>query len=365
MSFRTRRVLFGSPFYAVLDFFILRYLFSLFGGVSDLYTLLIVLILWIIQVVPMFFEQKKSTKLGRLLSTIFGVWEWFLVMLMIYLIIIFIINFFITVPTGITAILLSTIPIIGIYAYYNAHRLVVKERILEFDELDEEYNIVQLSDVHFGSIRHKQIIKEVSNKLQELSDTCDLAIISGDLADGSCVVEEGDFMDLKKVNMPIIFTSGNHDYYPGLENVHKACENAGITILENEGLEYRNLNVYGLSYSFSDIQMPTEEEVRSFINEDKINIVNYHIPNGWKQLSNMGFDIQLSGHTHGGQFYPVTCLGKYMYEGHNMGLFNERIDGRNHYLHVTTGVGSMDIPMRWGTNSEIVVLKLRKSDNSQ
>ena len=159
--------------------------------------------------------------------------------------------------------------------------------------------------------------------------------------------------------MPLIFTSGNHDYYMGLDNVHKACEKAGIIVLENAGMEYENIKLYGLSFSFDNISMPTADELKSFIDEDKINIVNYHIPNGWNELSGIGFDIQLSGHTHGGQFYPVVWFGKYLYEGHNMGLFK---DSLNHYLHVTTGVGFMDIPMRWGTNSEIVVLKLRKAN---
>lgn len=357
MSFRTKRVLIGSLFYALLTFIVLNYLFSLFGGIDKIYTLLIAILLLLMQTVPMFFEEKKSTSIGRLFSRLYGIWQWTLVMLIIYLAVIYIVSTFISIPTIIIATILATIPIIGVYAYYNAHRLVVKKRTLEFENIPEEYNIVQLSDVHFGSIRHKELIHDLKEKLNELSDTCDLAIISGDLADGSCCVEEDDLIELKEVDMPIIFTSGNHDYYPGIENVHKACKKAGMIILENRGMQYGNLNIYGLSYSFGDIPMPSKEELENFIDEDMINIINYHIPNGWKQLSELGFDIQLSGHTHGGQFYPVTFFGNMMYEGHNMGLFK---DDLNHYLHVTTGVGCMDFPMRWGTNSELVILKLRK-----
>jgi hypothetical protein len=361
MDFRTRRVLFSTPLYMIFEFFVLKYLFLLYGGLDDLYTVIIVLILGCMQIVPMLFEKTKSRKLTRFVANIFGIWEWFLVMLFIYLLIVNIAGLFITLPRTVIIMLLAMIMIIGIYAYYNAHRIVVKEKILEFDNLDEEYNIVHLSDVHFGSIRHRQIIDDIKDKINSIDDDCDLVIISGDLADGSCIVEEDDFIALKDVDIPIIFTSGNHDYYPGLESVHKACRNAGIIVLENNVTTYKNLNIYGLSFSFGDIPMPTEAQLRDVIQEDKINIVNYHIPNGWKKLSDIGFDIQLSGHTHGGQFYPVLFFGKYMYEGHNMGLFKERInDMKNHYLHVTTGVGSMDIPMRWGTNSEIVVLKLVK-----
>lgn len=108
--------------------------------------------------------------------------------------------------------------------------------------------------------------------------------------------------------------------------------------------------------------MPTLSQLKEVIKEDKINIINYHVPYSWDEFSAIGFDIQLSGHTHGGQFYPVTFFGKLLYEGHNMGLFKKSISSKNRYLHVTTGVGSMDIPMRWGTDSEMVILKIVKSN---
>lgn len=281
MSFRTRRVLFGTPFYVIFQFFLLKILFSYFGIINDILTAIIVILLGLLQVVPMLFEEKKSSKIGRLLSTLFGVWEWFMIMILIDEILIFIIGTFIEIPVEVISLSLLIIAMIGIYAYYNAHKIVVKSQILEFDNLNKEYTIAHLSDVHFGSVRHKKIIEDVADKLEELSDTCDLVVISGDLADGSCAVEENDFIALKNIEIPIIFTSGNHDYYPGLENVHKACQKAGIIILENEGMEFDDLNIFGLSFSFGDIPMPTVDELRSFIKEDKINIVNYHIPNGW------------------------------------------------------------------------------------
>ncbi len=81
-----------------------------------------------------------------------------------------------------------------------------------------------MSDIHFGAVRYKKIINQVANKLNELSDSCDIAIISGDLADGSCGVKDDDFNAFKNVNMPILFTPGNHDFYPGIENVCRAAK---------------------------------------------------------------------------------------------------------------------------------------------
>ena len=357
MSFRTRRVLFSTPFYMVFQFFLLKYIFLLFGGVNNIYLAILAIVIGLIQCVPMFFESKESTRFGRLFETIRGVWMWASLMFVIDISIIYLIGNFISLPKWVIVLLLSIVPVLGIYNFHKAHKLVVNEKTIMLDNLTEEINIVHLSDVHFGSVRHKEIINQIALKLKELQGSCQIAIISGDLADGSSVVEIDDFDDFKDVNMPIIFTPGNHDFYPGVENVIGACKNAGIIVLDNDCLEFKNLNIYGLSYSFDDIEMPTSDEIGKSINPDLINIINYHVPYRWDEFSSMGFDIQLSGHTHGGQFYPVVYVSNKFFK-YNMGLFKNKM---GKYLHVTTGVGSMDTPMRWGTDSELVILKLRKT----
>ena len=357
MSFRTRRVLFVTPFYMLFQFFLLKYLFLLFGGVNDICLASLTILTGLLHCIPMLFEAKKSTRIGRFLANLNGIWMWASVMLLIDLVIIHLIGSFVTLPFIIICILIAIVPILGIYNFYNAHKLVVNEKTLVLDKLSKDINIAHLSDVHFGSVRHKEIIRDVANKLKELENDCEVAIISGDLADGSSVVEESDFSAFEDVNMPIIFTPGNHDYYPGIDNVIDACKKAGIIVLDNEAFEFGDLNIYGLTFSFDDIEMPTEDELKSCVKSDRINIINYHVPYYWEEFSSLGFDIQLSGHTHGGQFYPAVNFADIMFK-YNKGLFKNDL---GKYLHVTTGVGSMDTPMRWGTDSEIVVLKLRKS----
>ena len=357
MSFRTRRVLFSAPFYVIFQFFLLKYMFLLVGGVDDAFLALIALAIGSLRIIPMIFEEKKSRGITRFLQTIDGVWMWASLMFLIDVLAIYIIGIFISLPKEVICLLLAIVPVLGVYNYYKAHKLVVNERVLNLDNLNQDINIVHLSDVHFGSVRHKEIIKQVADKLKELEDTCEIAIISGDLADGSSVVESHDFDELKGVKMPIIFTPGNHDFYPGIDDVIDACRNAGIIVLDNDKFEFKNLNIYGLTFSFEDIEMPTIEEIRNNINPDLVNIINYHVPYYWDEFSSVGFDMQLSGHTHGGQFYPAINLTKLMFK-YNNGLFK---NNSGKYLHVTTGVGSMDTPMRWGTDSELVVLKLRNN----
>ena len=359
MSFRTRRVIISTPLHMIFEFFLLKYLFLLFGGVKDTYILLIVILFAILNITPMLFEEKKSRLITRTLSKINGLWIWTSLFILIDLIIIYLLKLIIIpLPKIFIYASLIVILIIGIYNFYKAHHLVVNEKTIKLEKISEDINIIHFSDVHFGSIRHGEVIDKISKKLKELSNECDLAIISGDLADGSSVIKEDDFLALKDVNIPIIFTPGNHDFYPGIENVYKACENAGIIILNNTKYEYKDLNIFGLTYSFGDIETVSLYELESFIKKDKENILIYHVPQNWEEFSNLGFTLQLSGHTHGGQFYPIIWFGNILM--YNMGLFKRKIKNKYYYLHVTTGVGVMDYPMRWGTDSELVILKLRK-----
>ena len=354
MSFRTKRVIISTPFYMIFEFFLLKYTFLLLGLYNNICVIILTLFIGMLRLVPMFFESKKSTAICRFLANIDGVWMWASVMFLIDILIIYMIGMFIPLSFEINGLLLAVVPILGIYNYYKAHKLVINEKTLKLENLARDINIVHLSDVHFGSVRHKDIIRQITDKLKELEDSCEIAIISGDLADGSSIVEKDDFLAFKEVNMPIIFTPGNHDFYMGIENVFEACKNAGIIILDNDSMEFECLNIFGLTFSFEDKSRPKFDE--SLIKEGFVNIINYHVPYYWDEFSKIGFDIQLSGHTHGGQFYPAVYIAEIIFK-YNMGLFKNNL---GKYIHVTTGVGSMDTPMRWGTDSELVILKLKR-----
>lgn len=357
MSRRTRRVLVSTPLIAIFEFFLMKYLFLLFGGLDDLWIFFLTILFVLLNIVPMLFEERKSRFITRLLDKISGFWIFMSLFFFFDLIFIYAIGSFIKIPSYLIIALLLLVPIITAYSYYHAHKIIVHEKTIELDNISQDINILHFSDVHYGSIRHKSHIRDLSEKIKEVEDECDLAIISGDLVDGSCVVEEDDLLPLKDVGIPIVFTAGNHDFYPGIENVYRACRKVGIIILDNEAMAFGNLNIFGLTYSYDEIETVSIDDLSSFIDENKVNIINFHVPQNWELFSKLGFDIQLSGHTHGGQFYPVIWIGnRIMY---NRGLFKQNIGGKDKYLHVTTGVGSMDYPFRWGTDAELVILKLR------
>ena len=354
MSFRTKRVLFITPFYTLFQFFLIKYLLLLVCPVDDAYITLAAVLIGLNHFVPMLFEARKSRRPTRFLTTLDGVWMWMSLFFFMDILIIYLIGNFVSLPIEFRLIFLAIVPILGIYNYHKAHKLVVKEEVLKIDNLSQNVTIAHLSDVHFGSVRHRQIIRQIASKLKQLENSCDLVIISGDLADGSSVVNEDDFLDFRDVGIPIIFTPGNHDFYPGIDNVIRACKKAGIIVLDNESMEFKGLNIFGLTFSFENRETPKLD--RSIINPNLVNVINYHVPYYWREFSSLGFNVQLSGHTHGGQFYPALNFANIMFK-YNKGLFE---DDYGNFIHVTTGVGSMDTPMRWGTDSEMVILKFVK-----
>ena len=128
MDFRTRRILFSTPFFMIYEFFALKYLLGLFVTFNDLYLIPVIIILEAARIIPTFTERKKSSKIGRFLATFYGVYEWFLMMLFFYLVFMYIIGIFIPNATLIHLIVLLIVMIIGVYAYIHAHKIIIKQQ---------------------------------------------------------------------------------------------------------------------------------------------------------------------------------------------------------------------------------------------
>ena len=168
MSFRTKRVLISTPFYIIFQFFLLKYIFLLFGGVDDVILIVISVLIGLMRCIPMFFEERKSTIVGRFFQTVDGIWMWASLMFLIDIVFIYALGSLIALPNFIVYMMLAIVPVLGVYNYYKATKLVVNAKILEFDNLTRDINIVHMSDVHFGAVRHKHIISQIAEKFKEL-----------------------------------------------------------------------------------------------------------------------------------------------------------------------------------------------------
>ena len=193
MSFRTKRVIISTPFYMIFEFFLLKYTFLLLGLYNNICVIILTLLIGMLRLVPMFFESKNSTAFCRVLANIDGVWMWTSLMFLIDILIIYLLGMFIPLSFEINGLLLIIVPILGIYNYYKAHKLVVNEKTLKLENLARDINIVHLSDVHFGSVRHKEIIHQIADKLIEAIKSNKYDFLRCNFPNGDMVGHTGNF----------------------------------------------------------------------------------------------------------------------------------------------------------------------------
>ncbi|OWT33385.1 hypothetical protein BGI41_02635 [Methanobrevibacter sp. 87.7] len=377
-----QRYIFNGPIFTIVLFVFNYYLIqAMFNYINHPLSfnnlILIVSFLAFINIISITGEIRKSRSITRFLMEVSELWKWASLMYLLEIFIIFLINLVIKVPVFLIYIMYFIVPVIGVIGYYKANRIVIKYHDLNImpNEVDTNTVLIHISDLHIGSLHGKPMLRYLSRKLNKLAEKLRIegadniiVIISGDLSDGTCPVEEDAFEPLSEVRVPIIFTPGNHDYYQNIDDVESAARNAGITVLDNDNLNLRNigLNIIGLSYPYDDNDfLEGNMDVSTIpIIKNETNVLIFHIPEGFEYFSRLGVNLQLSGHTHGGQFYPANVLVRAFYP-FLKGIFSIELPsvfGRfnNSHLSVTNGVGTMGPPIRIGTDSEIIVLRLKE-----
>ncbi len=150
--------------------------------------------------------------------------------------------------------------------------------------------------------------------------------------------------------IPILFVSGNHDRYLGLDKVERALANTHIKMLRNTQWTWNNITFVGLDDSDSDkVLINKLPPVRA----KNPHILLYHKPTTPKVAAERGYSLMLSGHTHNGQIFPFTLLVRVAYK-YIRGLY--RIGGM--WMYVNQGTGTWAVPMRLGSRNEIAVFTL-------
>jgi uncharacterized protein len=267
---------------------------------------------------------------------------------------------------------------LGLWNTFNPEVKDVEVKIRNLANGWENKKIVQLSDVHLGRLMGRGFAKNVVNKVNALHP--DLVLITGDLFDGMGS-DPNNFLDiLNKLESKegVYFVTGNHEGYLGSQNIIGKLRGSKITVLENKIVNFDGLQVVGLSYPEFNGVKQKESIVKNLPGFDgqKTNILLYHVPMSIEQrfgdagsqqtqtylqpntdftaVKEMGIDLQLSGHTHAGQFFPFTKLGNFIFNGFNYGLMS---DG-DFNLYITSGTGTWGPPIRTGPKSEIVQIKL-------
>jgi hypothetical protein len=223
------------------------------------------------------------------------------------------------------------------------------------DELDG-YRIVQWSDVHVGPTIQRGFVECLVARTNELD--ADAIAITGDLIDGS-------FDDLRHHVQPlrdlrardgVFFVTGNHEYYWRFRDWQRELADLGLTVLENEHRVVRGrLVIAGVTDPAGQKSDAAAALARAPRNAVKLLLA--HRPQAAEEASRLGVDLQLSGHTHGGQFFPFNLLIRW-FQPVVRGL--HRV-GAKTQLYVSRGTGYWGPPSRLGVGGEITVIELRRA----
>ena len=243
-----------------------------------------------------------------------------------------------------------TILLITLISISNGEDLKSKSLHLSSPKVDEQINLVFISDTHLGS-NSKTHLEKIYSKIEKIK--FDLLLIGGDFIDSSAFDLKG-LEVLKKLNKPILFVSGNHEYYiKDHEEKLSRLSDYGLTFLDNESFKFKGINFIGISdnQSIGDQKLVTSK----LIKKDLFNLVIVHKPSLWEFVYK-NIDLMLSGHTHNGQIFPfnffVRLQFKYIY-----GLYQKL----NSKLYVSSGSGCWGPRMRLGTTNEIIQILISKA----
>jgi uncharacterized protein len=278
-----------------------------------------------------------------------GISVYILILFAIYLIM----GIFIQIPVEIAGKVIFAVAFItGIYAVFKATRLKIENLTIPLNGIESDIRAVQISDVHIGPVRSKGFVKKLVDKILDLDP--EVVFITGDLFDGSSKLPDDIIKDFGRIKVPVLFIMGNHDFYQGFDEVLNYLETADIKILNFAVFEFNGLQIVGVPFSWKRKYLEDSLEKIEF-EKDKHTILLYHLPREFQVSKDAGIDLQLSGHTHAGQFYPFNLFVKLMFP-YLRGLY----ENQGSYLYVSQGTGTLGPPLRLGSSCEITLINLKR-----
>jgi predicted MPP superfamily phosphohydrolase len=226
----------------------------------------------------------------------------------------------------------------------------------------EGFTIVQLSDIHVGNTIGRDYVEAIVRRANSLRP--DLVAVTGDLVDGTVARLAHDVAPLAQLRSRhgTFFVTGNHEYYSGAGPWLAEFQRLGFQVLLNRHVVIERagarLAIAGVTdfsgHHFGEAhRSDPAAAIRGAPDNLGVKILLAHQPRSAAAAAEAGFDLQLSGHTHGGQFLPWNFLVR-LQQPYTAGL------ARLHSMWVYTsrGTGYWGPPMRLGAPSEITHIRL-------
>lgn len=224
-----------------------------------------------------------------------------------------------------------------------------------------ELNVVMASDIHLSPIDGERLLTRIIDKMNSLNP--DIILLAGDIVDDKAEILEargiGKSFHKLKSKYGVYSINGNHEFINGVESSVMYAEHLGIKTIRDEYILIdSSFYIVGREDKampqFTGKQRKSLKEIISNLDPDYPKILLDHTPFNLNEAEENKIDLQLSGHTHHGQIWPANLITNMIYEI----SWGYKKKGNTHY-YVTSGAGTWGPPVRTGSRSEIVNIKIQ------
>lgn len=265
---------------------------------------------------------------------------------------------FLNSPTR--TIIISLVVIgLALNGLFTAQQINVKTVSLVSRKLTQPLLLIQISDLHIGDLTQQNTIKNLVDTINKLN--ADIIVSTGDLVDMSSDHSEVYLSSLShlKARLGKFAVYGNHEAFVGIDKSRRLTQQAGFTLLSDTGVTLDGLiNLFGVDDPAITRRLhpgePHPDEPIPAFNNHLFTVLLKHQPVVTRNTTST-FDLQLSGHVHGGQIYPFGLLTRIFYRvPMELSQIND-----NTWLYVSYGTGTWGPPMRVLAPPEISLFQLQ------
>lgn len=380
MKLQQALIFFGIVFtvYGIINYYIFRRLVSI---VPDHYkTLFTIIFVFVVlsYIAGRFLENYWVWYVSDFLVWVGSFWiaiMFYSFLLLIIIDVIRIINHFLPVIPGtvevnpekvkrILALIVSVLVLIIVAGgFFNSRLVAIKKYTINLGKQAgdlKSLNIVLASDLHLGTINGKNFAYRIVDKINKQNP--DIILLAGDIIDEDIkpVLRDnvGEALLELKSRYGVFGITGNHEYIGGVKDAVDYLESHNIRMLIDSYIKINDsFYIIGRadrdSKRFSGYKRKPLEEILEGVDKSLPLILMDHQPFQLSDARSNGVDLQLSGHTHNGQLWPLNYIVEKIYEiawGYRL------IDGTHYY--VSSGVGTWGPPIRTGSRPEIIKITL-------